>query len=444
MGFQNSKFKIQNSTAANSGSQLKGKPTQKMANSACLPFAERFRLPSVQDAQRAACACTESAPPAPYDRAKPPHAGLVPHPTSDLDWLHLHAEPGQTFSDYVVNRMPPLPESFEVCLQPVNLDVPSSFVQALVRFASVYLGTPVTLLPPLDFDLEHLEEAEGGVPTEHENFFYATLKAESDVAVSTSKPVAKKRRRKKTQRGKAAAAAAAARPKACLRVNPRNGYRQFQLDDVRTAVQTRQQSGQDRLVLVLTSVDLFSGDSDLFLAGLADYSSCMAVFSIKRYDPLLEFGEDYWHEVGASTWRTQFCAEKKGGKRGEKGSPNENNAKEAEETKKVKETVVEEEELPAPARAARLKVMLRRACRLFVHEALHLLQFKHCIYHPCCMNGSGHLAEDDRQPLTLCPVDTRKLCEVMRPVRHLEPVAYEADVARVIDELEIGEMTTSS
>lgn len=25
------------------------------------------------------------------------------------------------------------------------------------------------------------------------------------------------------------------------------------------------------------------------------------------------------------------------------------------------------------------------------------------------MNGSGHLAEDDRQPLAFCPVDLRKL-----------------------------------
>ena len=33
----------------------------------------------------------------------------------------------------------------------------------------------------------------------------------------------------------------------------------------------------------------------------------------------------------------------------------------------------------------------------------------HCIYFRCLMNGSSSLAESDRRPLHLCPIDLRKL-----------------------------------
>ena len=55
------------------------------------------------------------------------------------------------------------------------------------------------------------------------------------------------------------------------------------------------------------------------------------------------------------------------------------------------------------------KVMFQRSCKLLVHEINHLLGIDHCIYFDCCMNGSGHLSEDFRQPMNLCPVDLHKL-----------------------------------
>ena len=53
--------------------------------------------------------------------------------------------------------------------------------------------------------------------------------------------------------------------------------------------------------------------------------------------------------------------------------------------------------------------MLVRSCRLLVHEVAHILGIAHCIFYECCMNGSGHLEEDFRQPMFLCPVDLHKL-----------------------------------
>ena len=40
----------------------------------------------------------------------------------------------------------------------------------------------------------------------------------------------------------------------------------------------------------------------------------------------------------------------------------------------------------------------------------HLLGMAHCVHFACCMNGSGHLAEDFAQPIFLCPVCLRDVC----------------------------------
>lgn len=54
-------------------------------------------------------------------------------------------------------------------------------------------------------------------------------------------------------------------------------------------------------------------------------------------------------------------------------------------------------------------VILRRSCKVLAHEACHMLGITHCVFFNCLMNGSNHLAESDRRPLHLCPVDLRKL-----------------------------------
>lgn len=54
------------------------------------------------------------------------------------------------------------------------------------------------------------------------------------------------------------------------------------------------------------------------------------------------------------------------------------------------------------------RLLLRRACKVLAHEICHMLGMRHCIFFNCLMNGSNHLAESDRRPLHLCPVDLRK------------------------------------
>jgi len=54
-------------------------------------------------------------------------------------------------------------------------------------------------------------------------------------------------------------------------------------------------------------------------------------------------------------------------------------------------------------------LLLQRSCKVLVHEACHMLGVRHCVFFNCLMNGSNHLAESDRRPLHLCPIDLRKL-----------------------------------
>jgi len=54
-------------------------------------------------------------------------------------------------------------------------------------------------------------------------------------------------------------------------------------------------------------------------------------------------------------------------------------------------------------------VLLRRSCRVMVHELAHMFSMEHCLFFACVMNGANNLEEDDKQPLFLCPVCLAKL-----------------------------------
>jgi archaemetzincin len=51
----------------------------------------------------------------------------------------------------------------------------------------------------------------------------------------------------------------------------------------------------------------------------------------------------------------------------------------------------------------------KRCCRVIAHEIGHMAGIAHCIHFRCVMNGSSSLAESDRRPLHLCPIDLGKL-----------------------------------
>ena len=117
-------------------------------------------------------------------------------------------------------------------------------------------------------------------------------------------------------------------------------------------------------VMALTMYDLFEAVTDLFVAGMAAGNHRVGVFSFLRYDPTCEFSVEFWYDLVY--------------------------------LKSFKKEVGQQ-------------LILQRSCKLIVHEIAHLLGVDHCIWYECCMNGSGHLEEDFRQPMFLCPVDLHKL-----------------------------------
>lgn len=56
------------------------------------------------------------------------------------------------------------------------------------------------------------------------------------------------------------------------------------------------------------------------------------------------------------------------------------------------------------------RLALRRTLKTAAHETGHMFSLPHCVHFDCVMNGSNHLREADRQPLSPCPQCLAKLC----------------------------------
>ncbi len=135
------------------------------------------------------------------------------------------------------------------------------------------------------------------------------------------------------------------------RINPYTRNRQVLTSDI-LAILKKNVPADAFCVVAITMDDLYPEPSWNFVFGQASLSERVGVYSFARYDPA-------------------FYGEKRG--------------KDYE------------------------KVLLRRSCKVLVHETGHMFGLKHCIYFKCVLNGSNHLEESDARPLHLCPVCLRKL-----------------------------------
>jgi archaemetzincin len=139
--------------------------------------------------------------------------------------------------------------------------------------------------------------------------------------------------------------------KLTTRINPLTENRQILTSDVLTLLKTKLPTDAF-CALAITMEDLYPDPSWNFVFGQASLHERVGVFSFARYDPAF-YGE----------------------KRGEDYQ----------------------------------KVLLRRSCKVLVHEMAHMFSLAHCIFFKCVLNGSNHLQESDSRPLWLCPVCLRKL-----------------------------------
>ena len=127
---------------------------------------------------------------------------------------------------------------------------------------------------------------------------------------------------------------------------------------------------------------------------MASGNQRIAVFSILRYDPNLTFSTEFWHDV----------------------------RKVAKPMSKIKTG----------------RLIFERSAKLLVHETMHLLGLDHCIYFECVMNGSGHLEEDFRQPMSLCPICLRKIklltdCDIVKRYEKLVEFYREFDMRKEVN-----------
>lgn len=144
-----------------------------------------------------------------------------------------------------------------------------------------------------------------------------------------------------------------------IRYDKKSGNFQIRADSFHDFLTLIRPKGALRLI-GFTEYDIYIDESDLFVAGLCNGYLKVGVFSIFRYMPKLNYSEENWYEY---TLSKNFSHKK----------------------------------------------WLKQSCKLMVHETCHLLGFGHCVYKDCCMNGSGHLKEDFRQSMFLCPIDLKKL-----------------------------------
>jgi len=105
-------------------------------------------------------------------------------------------------------------------------------------------------------------------------------------------------------------------------------------------------------MLGITMEDLYPDETWNYVFGIASYSNKTGVYSFARYDP------HFWDQERTSGYES---------------------------------------------------LLLRRSCKVCVHELGHQFGLHHCIYYSCLMNGSNHLEESDSKPFHMCPVCFRKL-----------------------------------
>ncbi|XP_076443527.1 archaemetzincin-2-like [Babylonia areolata] len=277
----------------------------------------------------------------------------IPHPTNPDDWLAQYDEDGQTYSQFLQEN--PWLSSRKV--KYTN----QTFCSKGASLREKYPEGKICILQLGKFDDQNLEFSDLVdytsrflcMPVEQLPPLDLDVK-EGRVAV-VDNPVL---------RGSSGRSTRIKRTELLCRYSAKTGHLQLRVDSILSKLRTLIPP-QALCLIALTTQDLYGDASDLFVAGMAAGLHRVAVFSLCRYNPTITFSTEHWYDIQT-----------------------------------VHRPIAELE---------KSRLMIHRSCKLVVHEILHLLGVDHCVFYDCCMNGSGHLEEDFRQPMHLCPVDLRKL-----------------------------------
>lgn len=322
-----------------------------------IPYASGFKPPNASQRKHAIGFGSEI--PAEFDpslrKDAPEFFPSVPEPTSVDDWLAQYAEEGQTFRQFL-RECPWLSSRKRKYMS-------QEFLPSGQTIGEKYPNGKVYIVQVGDFSEKDSKFYDSLL--EYTSIFLGLpvvslpqiqLEVNAGQVFWVNKPdQGAKSQRRTSQRIR--------RQQLTSRYSPETGHLQVCVDS--NLMKLRNLIPNDAICMVgLTMLDLYGDETDLFVAGMAAGNQRVAVFSLYRYDPCLSFSTEHWFQI---------------------------------------ET--DEEVTPRD----RHRITLQRGCKLLVHEICHLLGIDHCIFYDCCMNGSGHLKEDFRQPMHLCPVDLRKL-----------------------------------
>ncbi|XP_041938550.1 archaemetzincin-2 isoform X1 [Alosa sapidissima] len=127
-------------------------------------------------------------------------------------------------------------------------------------------------------------------------------------------------------------------------------------------------------IVGITMIDLYPKESWNFVFGQASLTEGMGVFSFARYD------DNFYQRNYAGQL-----------KKGSKPKPGDY-------------SVFNNYYIPPIT-----STLLLRSCKVVSHEVGHMFGLQHCQWLQCVMQGSNHLEESDRGPLSLCPICLREL-----------------------------------
>lgn len=334
--------------------------TRSKTNVRYYPFASGFKLPTDEEKIKAVGISDVKAPE--YSTANDVDGFVffkqIPQPTSIDDWLAQYVAKGQSYQSY-------LNTNGWLDTEKVH-GINNKFVSTGRNICDKYPGGKIYLVPIGTFsgkrhiefnDLAEFASIYLGLPVD-------ILKG-VDIDVDFTKEKVFWINEQKKENEACCSTNALSHCKVDLESRFFKKNHKYQIGIASLLYMLRQNIPEDALCLIgLTMSDLYREESDLFVAGWAAGGNHVAVFSFFRYDPSIKFSTADWYNIRRNKQMTLRYIQKS---------------------------------------------IFQRACKLLVHEIGHLLGIAHCIYFECCMNGSGHLAEDFRQPLHLCPVDLHKL-----------------------------------
>jgi archaemetzincin len=281
----------------------------------------------------------------------------IPQPTDIDDWLAQYCEDGQTYREFCQECPWLSPRKWVYTKQ--------KFISKGKTIVEKYPEGKIYLLPLGEFDSDHC------VNFDHLREFSQIYLGIKVVSLPGVKLDIRDRSVSWIEDSGSASNSGGQRTSSRIkkhtlnaRFNSKPKHYQIRVDEV--LLKLKEKIPDDALCMIaLTMSDLYGDETDLFVAGMAAGRHRVAIFSFARYDPTLSFDIGDWYGIKQDT-KGMECEERK-------------------------------------------RIILQRSCKLLVHEIGHLLGIDHCVFYDCCMNGSGHLQEDFRQPIHLCPVDLHKL-----------------------------------